>query len=95
MSALRCCHRAARRASTAGRGRVARRRIGLHRALQLGEHVLHQRNVQGSALQGFRDFFRDYVKAVAPMTLGNVRIQRMNTPAWKQHAEAEPAERRT
>ena len=45
-----------------------------------------------SHCKGFRDFFRDYVKAVAPMTLGNVRIQRMNTPAWKQRAEAEPAE---
>ena len=45
-----------------------------------------------SHCKGFRDFFRDYVKAVAPMTLGNVRIQRMSTPAWKQRAEAEPAE---
>ena len=45
-----------------------------------------------SHCKGFRDFFRDYVKAVAPMTLGNVRIDRMNTPAWKQQAEAEPKE---
>ena len=43
-----------------------------------------------SHCKAFRDFFRDYVKAVAPMTLGTVAITRMNTPAWKQLAEAEP-----
>lgn len=37
---------------------------------------------------GFRAFFRDYVRASAPVQLGSIEIRKQDTPKWKATAEA-------
>ena len=87
---LPCVSAGSRGEKQGAQGSQVRRLVGMQ---NLGNTCFINATFQAlSHCKGFRDFFRDYVKAVAPMTLGNVRIQRMNTPAWKQRAEAEPAE---